>query len=349
MVCYFLTGFSRTGRSLPGMVTPARRRLDHVDAMRPVKQAGVVSTHSILYFAPAAAGVSSGAALLLLHVSREGFFFVSACMLTYAYADLNRNGLGRFYWRRFLSAGVPYLCWTVIYFLFLLPTAHYHDTAAALRGLAMMAYTGYYQLYFLLVIMQFYLVFPLVAMLLRRTAGHHGLVVAAAALAQVAISVLTHWQRLPPLMMKYAQQDALSYVLYLAGGCVVACHLETVHAWVCRNARLVVTLTVVAALAAEGVYFLAQYGVTTVLGSGNDPFQPSVIPFNIGAIACGYLAGVALVRPGRSRAARAVVRSGSDNAYGIYLSHILVIIALAWAGWGKLSSPGPNAVAVSRR
>jgi peptidoglycan/LPS O-acetylase OafA/YrhL len=323
------------------MVTPARRRLDHVDAMRPVKQAGVISTHSILYFAPAAASVSSGAALLLLHVSREGFFFVSACMLTYAYADLNRDGLPRFYWRRFLSVGVPYLCWTVIYFLFLLPTAHYHDTAAALRGLAMMAYTGYYQLYFLLVIMQFYLVFPLVAMLLRRTAGHHGRVVAAAALAQLAISVLTHWQLLPPLMMKYAEQDALSYVLYLADGCVVACHLEQVHAWVGRNARLVVTLTAVAALAAEGVYFLAQYGVTTVLGSGDDPFQPSVIPFNIGAIACGYLAGVALVRPGRSRLARAAVRSGSDNAYGMYLSHMLVITTLVWLGWGHLGSVIP--------
>jgi peptidoglycan/LPS O-acetylase OafA/YrhL len=65
----------------------ARRRLDHVDAMRPVKQAGVISTHAILYFAPAAASAGSGAALLLLHVSREGFFFISACMLTYAYSD----------------------------------------------------------------------------------------------------------------------------------------------------------------------------------------------------------------------------------------------------------------------
>jgi hypothetical protein len=34
-------------------------------------------------------------ATLLLHVSREGFFFISACMLTYAYADLNRAGLRR--------------------------------------------------------------------------------------------------------------------------------------------------------------------------------------------------------------------------------------------------------------
>ncbi len=75
-------------------------RLDQVDAMRPVKQVGVVWTHVILYLAPAAAGAGPGAVLLLLHVSREGFFFISACMLTYAYAGLTRAGLPRFYWRR---------------------------------------------------------------------------------------------------------------------------------------------------------------------------------------------------------------------------------------------------------
>ena len=323
------------------MVTPARRRLDQVDAMRPIKQAGVVSTHSILFFAPAAASVSSGAAVLLLHVSREGFFFISACMLMYAYPKLNRDGLRRFYWRRFLSVGVPYLCWTVIYFFFLMPTAHYHGVASALKGLAAMAETGYYQLYFLIVIMQFYLVFPLVAVVLRRTRGHHGLVLAAAAGAQVAIVVLTQRQLLPPLLLKYSQQDALSYLLYLVGGCVVACHLEQVDAWVRRHARLVIALTVVAAVAAEALYFSPRSGVATVLGSGDAAFQPSVIPFNIGAIACGYLAGVALVRPGRSRFVTAAVRSGSDNAYGIYLSHLLVINALVWLGWGRLSSVLP--------
>jgi len=70
-----------------------RRRLDQVDAMRPIKQAGVVSTHAVIYFAPAAASLASGAALLLLHVSREGFFFISACMLTYAYAEMRLAGL----------------------------------------------------------------------------------------------------------------------------------------------------------------------------------------------------------------------------------------------------------------
>jgi peptidoglycan/LPS O-acetylase OafA/YrhL len=319
----------------------ARRRLDHVDAMRPVKQAGVISTHSVLYFAPAAASLGSGAALLLLHVSREGFFFVSSCMLTYAYAGLNRSQLGRFYWRRFLSVGIPYLCWSAIYFLYHLPVAHYASVTAGLRGLANMVATGYYQLYFLLVIMQFYLVFPLVLMLLRRTRNHHGVVVAVAFAAQVALTTGMHWNLLPAVMIRFGQQDALSYLLYLVGGCVVAFHLDQVHAWVCGHARLIVALTAAAALAAEAIYFLAARGVTTVLGSGNDPFQPSIIPFNIGAVTCGYLAGVALVKPQRSQRVRAAVRAGSDNAYGIYLSHMLFIIALTWVGWGKLSAVIP--------
>ena len=78
--------------------------------MRPIKQVGVVSTHAILFFAPLAATVSSGAALLLLHVSREGFFFISACMLAYAYEELSLTNLARlrhFYWRRFLAVGSP--------------------------------------------------------------------------------------------------------------------------------------------------------------------------------------------------------------------------------------------------
>jgi peptidoglycan/LPS O-acetylase OafA/YrhL len=142
-------------------------------------------------------------------------------------------------------------------------------------------------------------------------------------------------------MVRFGQQDVISYPLYLVGGCVVAFHLDQVHARVCAHARLIVAMTMAAALAAEGIYFLAAHGVTTVLGSGSDPFQPSVILFNVGAVTCGYLAGVALVQPRRSRQAKAVVCSGSENAYGIYLSHMLFIIMLTGFGWGRFTSVIP--------
>jgi peptidoglycan/LPS O-acetylase OafA/YrhL len=315
------------------------RRLDQVDAMRPVKQVGVVSTHVLLFFAPATAATAAGAAVLLLHVSRDAFFFVSACMLTYAYADLSRAGLPRFYWRRFVSVGIPYLCWTVIYYFYTMPTSHYPSLGQTLWAFVHLLFCGYYQLYFLLVIMQFYLVFPLVLGLLRRTRGHHGLVIAAVVLAQVLLTIAMHWQFLPLGMRGvWAQREAPTYELYLLGGAVVAFHLERVHAWLCRNAWLVAGLTVAAALGALAVYFLAQYRVTTALGSTNDPFQPSVIAFNVGAIACLYLVGVALARPYRSRRTKAVVRSGSDNAYGVYLTQLLFINALVWLHWERLTT-----------
>jgi peptidoglycan/LPS O-acetylase OafA/YrhL len=321
----------------PAPHVPKPRRLDHVDAMRPIKQAGVISTHALDFFAPIT--TAQGAALLLLHVSREAFFFVSACMTTYAYVRLTRSGLGRFYWRRFVSIGIPYLCWTAIYYLFTMPTSHYAGPRQALMAIPPLLYLGYYHLYFLLVIMQYYVVFPLLLMALRRTKGHHGLVIGAAVVVQVLLLVGIHWKWLPPHMQGlWAQREASTYVLYLVGGSVTAFHLDKVDAWLRRHVRLVFALTALAAMLAEAVYFLAQYGVTTVLGSSDDPFQPSVIPFNIGAIACLYLVGIALVRSPRTRA---IARVGSDNSYGVYLSHVLFIVILVWLGWGHLTAAVP--------
>ena len=321
----------------PAPQPPKRRRLDHVDAMRPIKQAGVVSTHVLDFFAPVS--TAQGAALLLLHVSREAFFFVSACMVTHAYMGLDRTGLGRFYWRRFVSVGIPYLAWTLIYYLYTFRTSHYASPQQALMAIPFLLYYGYYHLYFLLVIMQFYLVFPLLLTGLRRTRRYHGLIIAVAALLQVLLAIAMHWQWFPSgLRALSAQREAPTYVLYLIGGAVTAFHLDRVDAWLRRNVWLVVGLTALAAMFAETVYYLGQYGVTTALGSTDDPFQPSVIPFNIGAIACLYLVGIALVRSGRTPK---IVRMGSDNSYGVYLSHVLFVLLLVWVGWGRLDAVIP--------
>ena len=63
-------------------------------------------------------------------------------------------------------------------------------------------------------------------------------------------------------------------------------------------------VTVAAAAVAEAWYYLSADHVVSWLGSSSDPFQPIVIPFNIGAIACIYLIGVALVDRRRSARTR---------------------------------------------
>jgi peptidoglycan/LPS O-acetylase OafA/YrhL len=313
-----------------------RKRLDHIDAMRPIKQAGVVGTHSLLAFAPVAS-LSVGASLMLLHVTREAFLFVSACMLTYSYKGLGSGGLSTFYRRRFVAVGIPYLCWTVIYFLVTLPDFS-TGVSGSLEHLAYLTGTGYYQLYYLLVIAQFYLVFPLAAALISRTNGHHSTVLLVSGLLQAILVSLEHWSMLPAAFEGFwATREITSYQFYLIAGMIVAIHLDEVHQWLSQHVRLVILSTVASAVVAELWFYLSTTGLSRWLGSSADPFQPIVIPFNIGAIACIYLAGMALVDRRRSRRVRAVVQSGSDNSYGVYLAQMLFIVALTWVGWGRLA------------
>jgi hypothetical protein len=58
-------------------------------------------------------------------------------------------------------------------------------------------------------------------------------------------------------------------------------------------------------------------------------------------IAFGYLAGMWLVRPWRSRRTKAAVRIGSDNAYGIYLAQMIFITSLGALGWKTFVGVAP--------
>jgi peptidoglycan/LPS O-acetylase OafA/YrhL len=185
-------------------------------------------------------------------------------------------------------------------------------------------------------------VFPLLLRLLRRTARHHGALLVVSGIVQVAFVSAMHWDLLPWWMRGFwASREITSYQFYLVAGLVVAVHLDDVHDWLLRHVRLVVGFTVVAAALAEVWYFLSADQVVTSLGSSSDPFQPIVIPFNIGAIACIYLIGVALVDRRRSNRTRVVVQSGSDNSYGVFLAQMIFITALGWLGWQRLDTVVP--------
>jgi peptidoglycan/LPS O-acetylase OafA/YrhL len=322
-------------------VSGTRKRLDHIDAMRPVKQFGVVSTHTLIAFAPLGTGISVGAALQLLHVTREAFLFISACMIAYSFRGVMRVELRSYWRRRFMAVGVPYLCWTVIYFFLTL-----HGTSGSLPSrldhLAYLVGTGYYQLYFLVVLLQFYVIFPLLLLLLRRTVGHHAALLVASAALQVLVVSLMHWGVLPHWMRGFwATREVTSYQFYLIAGMVVALHLDQVHHWLCTHVRLVLGLTLVSAALAEAWYYLAVYHDVSWFGSSSDPFQPVVIPWNLGAIACIYLLGVWLVGQGRSARTRALTKTGSDDSYGIYLAQLVFITALGWFGWRHLNHALP--------
>jgi peptidoglycan/LPS O-acetylase OafA/YrhL len=318
--------------------TGTRRRLEHIDAMRPIKQAAVVSTHALIFFAPLASSVTVVGLIMLTRFSRDAFLFVSACMLAYSYKDAAKVKLGHYFQRRLLSVGLPYLAWTVIYAVFTraapvsgFPFYSLHGSAllssSGLHYFLHLFLTGYYHLYYLIVIMEFYVLFPLLLALARRWPRWHVAMVVVAALWQLAYGVLLATHAFGFRISGTDQSRwVFSYSIYLISGLVVALHLEDVHDWICRHARLILSLTVAFAGLAEALNYLEHYrSLPAYLRTGNFVFSAAIVPFNVGAILSIYLLGVHLVSAKRSVRTRAAVQSGSDNSYGVYLSQMLWI------------------------
>ena len=318
-----------------------RPRLTHVDAMRPVKQFGVVSTHSLQSFAPAAS-LGVGASLMLTHVTRFAFMFISAAMLVYAYPAVGRGGWRTFWRRRLLAVVVPYATWTVIYFAVGLAQAGRTGSLAGAAGhLGWLLLTGYDQLYFLVVLLQFYLIYPAFLWLIRRTERHHGRLLAASLAAEAVLFWLVHEQDLPGWMLgKGATRELWNYELFVIAGGVLAWHYQDVHAWLLRHWRPLLAATAAAVAASEAWFLLAAAAVPGFrTGDPSDPFQPIEIPLYLGLITAIYLLGVLLGderRLGLPRWLRSLVQAGADYSYGIYLSQVLFLTALSWLGWASL-------------
>lgn len=318
---------------MPNLVPVARRpHLDHVDATRPVKQFGVISTHTLIAFAPAAS-LGAGGLLMVLHVSREAFFFVSACMLTYANPVIGRGDLWRFYRRRAAVIVLPYLAWTLVYWL--VDEPHPHPFGAAMGSLLHLVLVGYYQLYYLLVIAQFYLLYPLVIRLVR-ACRRPGLLLGVSAALQLALTGVMHWGLMPSWLSGYwATREITSYQLYLLAGCVVARDLPAFERWLVAHTRAVIVAVVATAAVAEAWYLAAAEGAGW-LGVASDVFQPIVVPWYAASILGLYLLGRWLVRSTHSVRFRRLVRLGADNAYGIFLAQMLFITGLSALGWGNI-------------
>ena len=278
---------------------------------------------------------------MLTHVTRFAFMFISAAMLVYAYPAVARGGWRTFWRRRLLAVVLPYATWTVIYFAVGLAQAGRIGSVAGAAGhLGWLLLTGYDQLYFLVVLLQFYLIYPAFLWLIRRTERHHWRLLAACLAAEAVLFWLVHEQDLPGWMLgKGATRELWNYELFVIAGGVLAWHYQDVHGWLLRHWRPLLAATAAAVAASEAWFLLASHGMPGFrAGDPSDPFQPIEIPLYLGLITVIYLLGVLMGDEHRPRWRCSLVQAGADYSYGIYLSQVLFLTALTLAGLGVTGS-----------
>ena len=312
---------------------PAGKRRPHIiafDMIRLIIMVFVVGVHT-LAFGGGALTVTLGAITTVFHTSRELFFLLTALVLVYNYGHRENVNWLKFWRRRYWLVLPAYLTWSAVFFCF---DAPWHGPASAVLahfGHDLLNAGARYHLYFLLVTMQVYALFPVIRWVLRKTAGYHGWLFAAACAYQLALSaaiqhhlwrggVLGGW-----LNGAASGIWAESYVLYILGGAIAGWHFERICE-VTRRYASAVTVTLAAAFgvaAGVGVYLVQVYvgGSTPVAASA--VFQPVVV---VEALCFGWalLAG-GLLWADRGAPAKKFFAAGSASSFGIYLGHPLVL------------------------
>jgi peptidoglycan/LPS O-acetylase OafA/YrhL len=308
----------------------SRSHVYAVDLVRVLTFACVIAVHTVATV-NSADSVPAGGAAMLLHFTREAFFSLTAFVLVHRYRD--RLHIRPFWRRRFLLVGVPYVIWSVIYSGLALITTPVPPTAALIQlARNLLTGTAWYHLYFLVVTMQFYLLFPLFLRLLRTSAGRRGghfALLAIGAVLQLGIDAVLHSTQPSGMAAKLLQYDGSfvgSYVFYLLLGGLAALHYERVQAWVRGHPVVVLGALLLTGVAAEGWFLRSVHdGIPAVPAS--DVFQPVMVPWCAAAITALFALGTAwAARRGTGLGSRAVEIS-SDRSFGVFLVHPMALWA----------------------
>jgi poly(3-hydroxybutyrate) depolymerase/peptidoglycan/LPS O-acetylase OafA/YrhL len=344
------SALSDTQPSLPAPAGAAgRRSRPHIvafDAIRLIIMVFVVSVHT-LAFAGGRVTMSIGAVTTIFHTSRELFLLLTALVLTYNYGKRDHLKSGKFWWRRFYLVLPAYITWSAIYYAAngstrgAFPSAFLHDLENA---------GARYHLYFLLVSMQIYLLFPLIRWVLKKTERYHAWVFGVALAYQVWLTIGLHYKvgragsgLLAQFLNAAGQGDWIdTYVFYVVAGALAGWHFEALCAFTRRYLRSGWRVAAVAAAgvaAGTGVFLIETevYGATPANASA--VFQPVVI---VEAIAFGWaLLGFGLLWSDRGAPGRKFAAAGSASSFGIYLAHPLVLqVLLLVAGSNVLGANG---------
>lgn len=309
------------------------RHVSDVDVVRVLTFAAVIAVHTVSQ-TNSDTSVAANAAVMLLHFTREAFFCLTGFVLAHQYLD-RRIDLPAFWRRRFVLVGAPYLVWTVLYSgLQWVQGSRTMSFAAWLRLTWRYAYTGtaWFHMYFLLVSMQIYLLYPLIAALVRATRRHHAALLTVSALVQLSMATLLHYTAAGRSWTGTADVVVLAYQFYVLLGAVAADHLDQCAAWLRRHRRLPVAVLLLCGLGTLA-WYLVSVARGTLASDAAAVWQPVMVPWSIAAV-CG-LAVLGSVwaqhrRPGQPL--ERILRVGSDRSFGVYLVHPAVLWLVLWTG-----------------
>lgn len=343
-----------------GQGEQTRPYIYELDLMRPVTAVTVVAVHvlsgtAMLNHTQAAMQVQSGI-FISVHMTREVFMFITALALTYVY--FGRPFSGKQFWaKRSIGVLLPYCIWSIAY-TWVNTSQHSPGAFAKLTLFNILTGNASYQLYYILLTLQLYLVLPLFLLFLKHIKQHPWRALSISFALQVLLMYADYrylqqgtlassgvWQ----VVAAYQDRFLLTYQFYFILGGLAALSLQQERAFVLRYGKWIVSGFVLA-LAALWVHFLLQvdvyheslYYATSVLQPMMTFYSPAIIML-LCWLACRWASRTD--QQGHPKGYR-FWRILSDASFGIYLVHVFILTALLQWGVPLMPEAWPVALRV---
>ncbi|WP_051663320.1 acyltransferase [Alicyclobacillus macrosporangiidus] len=318
-----------------------KRHLYEIDLMRAIIILGVVCVHVISFFNTfetplSVRNLALDAAMSVLHFTREAFLFITGLVLFVNY--YRRPFSAKSFWKkRFTLIVIPYLFWNAAYVLY---TGTYFQNfdwspVGLLRTYGKAVLTGdEYFMYFLVISMQLYLVFPLLIDGLRRWRRGHVAVLAASFGLQLALMAINklYLQPLDPAQVPawirwlfvYRDRFLLTYQFWFVAGALLAIHYEQVKSFVLRHPRWLYTALAAGLAVLVGHYLIDRLWLGEPEETAVMVLQPIMVPYSLLVTITLWYLGLrwAMVRKeARVRRLTQAVTFFGGASFGVFLIH----------------------------
>ncbi|HEX4206301.1 MAG TPA: acyltransferase [Ktedonobacteraceae bacterium] len=282
-----------------------------------------------------------------LHFSRSLFMFLTAFSMVYVYFG-KPLPLMKFWKKRGIGVLLPYCIWTILYIIvnsYILKHPAHPSIGNFIHTCLFDIVTGQasYQLYYILMTLQFYVILPLFLLFLRKVYRRPWLVLSITFVVQVLIFYLDyHYLQTGPLfknvvfrnILSYQDRLVLLYPMYFMLGAFFALYFEQVSAFLQRYSVLVVCGMILTLAAFWGHYYVQLHFYHEQVGYATAVLQPIMALYGSMVILFAFWLALRWAKnrdqAGHPKGYR-FWQQLSDASFGVYLVHAFFItVMLLW-------------------
>jgi peptidoglycan/LPS O-acetylase OafA/YrhL len=311
--------------------------IHEVDLIRAVTAFTVVAIHSLETVGYLVTGTDSSQFYnLITHVlnyNREVFVFITGLVLTYIYLENPQFSVKKFYRNRFNLVFIPYVFWSIIYTLKNAPFTHFWSYVWLVIW-NIITGNASPQLYYIILTLQAYLLFPLFLAFIRKVRDYPWRTLGISLIIQLLLLQLDfHYVQTGPLrrysltnhFLNYHSRIILAYGFFLILGGIAAVYIPQINSFYKRYGKQIAA-GMLAVLVAYGLYFYVELNqFHEAMSHATTVLQPSVALYSTAVIV--FFGWVAMLWAKEKRLHRAV-KGIAEMSFGIFFVHYIYLTLL---------------------